>query len=70
MQSNGYLGAARNAGWRTANGEFVLFMDDDNYAKPNEVTVMIQAALRTKADVVTCLNDYLASAATSPKVRV
>ena len=29
------LGAARNEGWRLADGEFVLFTDDDCYPGPN-----------------------------------
>jgi glycosyltransferase involved in cell wall biosynthesis len=36
-QVNQYLGGARNTGFRATKGEYVVFMDDDNYAKPHEV---------------------------------
>jgi len=64
-QPNGYLGAARNAGARAAVGDWILFMDDDNYAKVTEISTMVRAALRTGADIVTSLNDYLASSNTT-----
>ena len=44
-QANAHVGAARNAGAEVATGEFILFMDDDNYAKPQEVSTFLQAAL-------------------------
>ncbi|KAK3282846.1 hypothetical protein CYMTET_9435, partial [Cymbomonas tetramitiformis] len=63
---NRYLGGARNVGWRAAKGQWVLFMDDDNYAKPYEVSVMVWAALHSGADIVTSANDYLPSATEPP----
>jgi glycosyltransferase involved in cell wall biosynthesis len=36
-EENRYLGAARNRGVRESKGEYILFMDDDNVAKPFEV---------------------------------
>jgi glycosyltransferase involved in cell wall biosynthesis len=36
---------------------YVMFMDDDNVAKPNELETMVQVAKRTDADVVTCSMD-------------
>ena len=44
-QANAHVGAARNAGADIAAGEFLLFMDDDNYAKPHEVSTFVQAAI-------------------------
>lgn len=35
---NQYLGAARNTGAQFARGQYIVFMDDDNYAKPHEVS--------------------------------
>ncbi|WP_448192857.1 glycosyltransferase [Azospirillum sp. sgz301742] len=56
-QANRYLGAARNAAAAVAAGDFLLFMDDDNLAKPGEVSVLAAAALASGADIVTCFND-------------
>ncbi|GAB4479680.1 MAG: hypothetical protein Kow0088_20810 [Anaerolineales bacterium] len=56
-QQNKYLGAARNTAARHARGEYLLFMDDDNIAKPFELDVFIQVAKKTKADILTCVMD-------------
>jgi O-antigen biosynthesis protein len=57
-QENRYLGAARNAAARLATGDFFLFMDDDNWAEPEEISSLVRAALRTGADIVTCGMNY------------
>ena len=65
-EPNRYLGGARNAALTQARGEYVLFMDDDNYAKPREVETFIAVAARTGADVLTSCNDFLASDREAP----
>eukprot|EP00959_Pyramimonas_sp_CCMP1952_P228579 4778765-Pyramimonas_sp.AAC.1 len=40
---NLYLGGARNKAARYTKGEFILFMDDDNYAKPHEISTFVRA---------------------------
>lgn len=52
-QENRYLGAARNRGAKEARGEFLLFMDDDNLAKPDELSRLVRTALATGATIVT-----------------
>ena len=59
-QQNLYLGAARNTAARHATGEYLLFMDDDNYAEPGEISTFVKAALNTGADIVTCGMNYFA----------
>ncbi|HEY9250869.1 MAG TPA: glycosyltransferase, partial [Rariglobus sp.] len=54
---NRFPGAARNRAARAARGEYLMFMDDDNVAKPGEITTFVNAARRTGADVLTCFLD-------------
>lgn len=60
-QANAYLGAARNAAARHARGEYLLFMDDDNLAKPHELAVFAQAASQSGADILTTVSDVFES---------
>lgn len=52
-QENSYLGAARNAAARRACGEWLLFMDDDNVARPEEIRTLVWAALNSESRIVT-----------------
>lgn len=58
QQVNRGPGAARNQAAQLAKGEFLFFMDDDNYAKRDEITTFVNVAAYTGADVLTCVNDY------------
>jgi len=73
-QANSYLGAARNAGARHARGEYLMFMDDDNFAKPHEISTFVRAALNSGAEILTSAMDVFVgadapSASTKPKAR-
>ncbi|SEQ10515.1 Glycosyltransferase, GT2 family [Rosenbergiella nectarea] len=57
--SNNYLGAARNLAARHASGDFLLFMDDDNVAKPFEIETFVIAALNSGADILTTPSDLI-----------
>lgn len=54
---NRYASGARNAAARLARGEYLLFMDDDNVAKPGEVSTLVGVARRTGVDLVGCFVD-------------
>lgn len=61
-QENQGLGMARNNGIKAATGEFICFVDSDDWIEPTYVSTMAERAQRTGADVVvsTCwfeLND-------------
>ncbi|MCC7044668.1 MAG: glycosyltransferase [Acidobacteria bacterium] len=56
-QPNRYPGAARNAAARAARGKYLVFMDDDNCAKPEALATFVRAAETSKADIVTCFLD-------------
>lgn len=51
-QANRYLGAARNAGIRNSTGAFILMMDDDDLARPDEVETLAGAATFAGVDIL------------------
>ncbi|WP_170314038.1 glycosyltransferase [Commensalibacter intestini] len=59
--TNNYLGAARNLAAKYAEGEYLLFMDDDNVAKPHEISTFVKAALYSKADILTTPSEVIDS---------
>jgi len=50
-------GGARNYGLKQATGEYVMFLDSDDYLSKNCVETLIAAAQETEADIV-CANCY------------
>jgi glycosyltransferase involved in cell wall biosynthesis len=58
-QENRYPGAARNHAARHARGEYLLFMDDDNIAKPHEISRFVRAALTSGSDILTCCAEII-----------
>lgn len=52
QQNNLFAGAARNNGLTHAKGEFVLFLDADDFFEPQLVEKCVSKALNTKADIV------------------
>ena len=50
---------ARNLAASKARGEYLLFMDDDNWAKSGEVSAVVAAAVATGADITAPGDDYL-----------
>lgn len=58
LPENVYEPMARNTAAAAAGGEFLMFMDDDNRAKPHEVELFVTAALHTDADIYTCFSDH------------
>lgn len=58
-QANGYLGAARNALLREARGDYIVFLDDDNYALPQMVETLVRAIHATGSDAVTAQSIFM-----------
>ncbi|MCU0944647.1 MAG: glycosyltransferase [Rubritepida sp.] len=69
LAENGWQGAARARAVAESAGEFLLFMDDDNAALPEQVAVMLRAALVSGADVVTCQQQEFLGGGPAPTAR-
>lgn len=53
-QENGGVSAARNAGLRVATGEWIGFVDGDDWIEPDMYAYLLQLGLEHGADVVQC----------------
>lgn len=54
QQTNQYAGAARNNGFDAAEGDYVIFLDADDYFEQNLVEKMAAAIYEKNADIVIC----------------
>lgn len=57
VKENGGVGDARNYGLNCATGEYIAFIDSDDWVEPEMIEKMYQAAIEQKADLVIC--DYV-----------
>ena len=56
IKENGGQGSARNYGIKVATGEFISFVDSDDYIELNMVEKMYIKAKKDKSDIVICGN--------------
>ena len=53
-KENGGLSSARNAGLDVATGEYVFFVDSDDYISENAIERLYEALIKEKADIAIC----------------
>lgn len=58
-KSNGGLSDARNFGIEQAKGEFLLFVDSDDYVDVTMVEKLVKAALNHEAEIAVCDMEYV-----------
>ena len=53
-KANGGLSSARNAGLRAAKGDWIMFVDADDWVAPDMAACLMEAARETEADIAEC----------------
>lgn len=53
-QENAGVGAARNNGIRHAAGDYICFLDSDDFMHPQNIELQLHAIVSTSADIVCC----------------
>lgn len=53
-KENGGLCSARNAGFLSARGEWIMFIDHDDWVEPEMIASMLEAGEKEKVDMVLC----------------
>lgn len=74
-QKNGGLCSARNSGIKCASGNFIAFVDSDDYVAPNMYETLINVSKETGADMVKCgycefVNDEITAKKAFSKIKV
>ena len=54
QQTNQYAGAARNHGFDVSGGDYIMFLDADDYFEHNLIEKMVSAIYEKNADIVIC----------------
>lgn len=60
-KQNGGLTSARYCGWQEARGEFVVFVDSDDYIEPNYCEALYTACVESDCDIAMCGYNLIAN---------
>lgn len=58
-KQNGGLSDARNAGLKQATGDYVCFIDSDDFILPTMIEMMVKQLIEDQADICVCDMEYL-----------
>ena len=67
-KDNGGVSSARNEGLKYAKGDFIIFIDSDDYIAPEMLSDMYEIAKKTKSQLVKCNRKDVYNAFTSKEV--
>ena len=56
---NGGLSSARNAGLKIAKGEYIGFVDSDDYIRKNMYEKLLDACIQNKTEIAACNYNYV-----------
>ncbi len=59
-EKNGGLSAARNTGMEASTGEWLAFVDSDDWVTEDYISAMYDVAVRDQSDMVSCNSYYMA----------
>lgn len=69
-QNNQGVAVARISGYHQSSGDFVMFIDSDDYIKPGMITQMVSCMIKQQVDMVCCqYEEYQAGKIFPTKVR-
>ena len=51
-QDNKGLGGARNTGIRNANGDYILFLDSDDFLLPDKLHIVVKTTIKNRLDIM------------------
>lgn len=67
-KTNGGLSSARNAGLEMASGEWIAFLDSDDWVEPKMYEVLYDLAVRHNADISSCSSRNCYPGTTAPPI--
>lgn len=68
-KTNGGLSDARNAGFQIATGDYISFVDSDDWIEPEFISALYNALLENRAEIAECGTIYVAETGEHIRIR-